>query len=65
MLTVGDQGTLDWQGPRFHGLTREVLQIGFDRSRFGLTDRASVPRIHPLMAPEPSLGQGPTLGQWN
>lgn len=26
MLTVGDQGTLDWQGPRFHGFTREILR---------------------------------------
>ena len=26
MLSVGDQGTLDWQGPRYHGFTREVLR---------------------------------------
>ena len=26
MLSVGDQGTLDWQGPRFHGFTRMILR---------------------------------------
>lgn len=26
MLSVGDQGTLDWQGPRFHGFAREILR---------------------------------------
>jgi len=26
MLSVGDQGTLDWQGSRFHGFTREILR---------------------------------------
>lgn len=26
MLAVGDQGTLHWQGPRFHSFAREVLR---------------------------------------
>lgn len=26
MLTVGDQGQLDWQGPRLHGFTREIYR---------------------------------------
>ncbi len=26
VITVGDQGTLDWQGPRYLGFAREILR---------------------------------------